>query len=186
MDDPSSIDAARAQWHALHFNRLIDACGGYGRVLELKATRIRKPSALYDYGNPNVACTAPADVVADLERLCGKPIYSAAIADSLPASAAAHDVFQEACQATAELGELMRVLLEAKASRGKLTRRATDVIVGAVRLAITELRDVEATVLERGTVEPVAPPAEAPQDPAGEVVDALERFGRHHVLRRAS
>lgn len=181
MDDLSLSDSARAQWHALHFNRLIEACGGYSRVLELRATRIRK--SLYDYGNPNLACTAPADVIADLERLCGRPIYSAAIAESLPGSVSAQDVFQEACEATAELGELMRVLLEAKAKRGKLTRRATDTIVGAVRLAIGELREIESAVLERGSVEPGANPA---AEPEGALIDAVARFNHHHVQRRAS
>lgn len=150
MDDsrPASPEAAarlaRAQRHALLFRRLIDRCGGYPAVIALGATRLRKPSQLYRFGDPNSGCFAPADVIEDLELLCGEPVYTAAITDNLPGAKLVGDLLQEACETSVSAAELMKVVLAAKASPGGITPRIRAAIVAAADHLVEEVRDVRA------------------------------------------
>lgn len=149
---PASPEAAarlaRAQRHALLFRRLVDRCGGVPAIVALGATRLSKPSQLYRFTDPGSGCFAPADVIEDLELLCGEPVYSAAVAESLPASRLAGDLLQEACETSVSAAELMRVVLAARASPGGITPRIRAAVLAAADNLAEEVRDVRAAAGE--------------------------------------
>lgn len=74
---------------------MISACGGPSAASGV--CRLAK-SRLSEIQDPNTVSDAylPADVIADLEAYCGRPIYSTALAEATPA-AAGDDVVEEAC-----------------------------------------------------------------------------------------
>ena len=82
--------------HAWLARALITACGGPSAAADV--CRLAK-SRLSEIQDPNAPTDAfmPADVIADLEAYCGRPIYSTALAEETPASPAA-DVVTEACE----------------------------------------------------------------------------------------
>ena len=107
----------RAQRHALLFRRLVERCGGIPKIVELGATRLCKPSQLYRFADPASGCFAPADVIEDLEMLCGEPVYTAALGEGLPHRRLVQDLLQETCETSVSTAELMRLVMEAKATR---------------------------------------------------------------------
>lgn len=67
--------AISSREHARLAANLIEACGGLSE--SSRACRVSE-GVLSTYQNPNrPECNMPADVMADLERHCGRPIYSA-------------------------------------------------------------------------------------------------------------
>jgi hypothetical protein len=67
--------------HARLAGDLIDACGGLAEAS--RACRVSE-GVLSTYQNPNrPECNMPADVMSDLEKHCGKPIYSGFIRRNL-------------------------------------------------------------------------------------------------------
>ena len=138
----------RAQRHALLFRRHAARCGGGPQICELGATRLRRPSQLYRFCDPRSGCFAPADVVEDLELLCGEPVYSAALTEGLPAARLVGDLLQEACETSVSAAELMGLVLAAKASPGGITPRIRAAILGAIDHVADELRDVRAAAGE--------------------------------------
>ena len=82
--------------HAWLARALITACGGPSAAADV--CRLAK-SRLSEIQDPNAPTDAfmPADVIADLEAYCGRPIYSAALAEETPAPART-DLVAEACE----------------------------------------------------------------------------------------
>ena len=150
--DPTTL---RAQRHALLFRRLADRCGGIPKIMELGATRLRKPSQLYRFADASAGCFAPADVIEDLELLCGEPIYSAGITEGLPSSRLVGDLLKEVCETSVSTGELMRLVMLAKASPAGITPRIRTTILQALEHVSEELRDVR-TALGRDGAKPAA------------------------------
>lgn len=137
---------ARAQRHALLFRRLTDRCGGIPAIVAMEPppTRLRRPSQLYRFADATSGYFAPADVIEDLELLCGEPIYTAALVESLPSHRLVHDLMQETCETSLGAAELMRVVLAAKGSPGGITPRIRAAILAACEHLAEELRDVRA------------------------------------------
>ena len=135
----------RAQRHALLFRRLAAECGGIPKILELGVTRLRH-AQLNRFADPLSGCFAPADVIEDLETLCGKPLYTAALAEGLPGHLAVRDLLQEACETSCSAAELMRLVAAAKAHPGGITPRIRSAILDAIDRVAEELRDVRGAV----------------------------------------
>lgn len=75
---------------------------------------------LSDYQNANGESFMPADVIADLELACGKPIYSRALFEARPETSEARDLVAEACEAAEGVSDLQRAIRLA-ASDGVIT-----------------------------------------------------------------
>lgn len=81
MGNPSHRPAISPREHARLAGDLVDACGGLAEAS--RACRVSE-GVLSTYQNPNrPECNMPADVIADLEKHCGKAIYSAFIRRNL-------------------------------------------------------------------------------------------------------
>lgn len=121
--------------HARLAGELVEASGGLEEAA--RACRVRK-SALSGYQTPHDPSTMPADVIADLERHCGRSIYSAALFDLCKAPTItgcikemALDLAQEAQDAVASV----RLAL----ADGTLSNNDLDAIAAAERDARTAL-----------------------------------------------
>lgn len=124
-----------ARQHALIARALIDACGG---VDEATSALERLPSKrgrtqLYKYRDAGSACFMPADVIADLEAYCGKPIYSQILFEARPSRPDASCLIKEAC----DVGE-SGVTLQA------LVRR----LAGDDDISENDAREIEAFLLK--------------------------------------
>lgn len=119
--------------HARMARMLIDACNGLDEAAA--ACRVSK-SKLSDYQNPHVGLFMPADVMCDLERYCGRAIYSAAIFDRVQPGVVSADLEAVTCDLSEAGSELQRLTRKALADR-KLTPREID-----------ELSKAEAAVAE--------------------------------------
>lgn len=96
------------QRHALLARQLIEACGGPHAAAE--ATRLEK-SRLSDFQNPNLPqAVMPADVIYDLERMCGQPLYSRALYDASRYGGLPDDAVTEACEASETASQLQRLV----------------------------------------------------------------------------
>ena len=125
------MDALRAQRHALLFRRLAEKCGGIPKIIELGATRLKRPSQLYRFADASSGCFAPADVIEDLELLCGEPVYTAAITEGLPHARLVGDLLKEVCEASCSIADLMKLVMTERA-RGPLAPRFCAAVLEAV------------------------------------------------------
>jgi len=149
----SPVQRQRAQRHALLFRRLVEACGGIPAIVDQEATRLCKPSQLYRFCDATSGQFAPMDVIEDLELLCGQPIVTAALAEALPRARTARELRREACEASAALGDLMHLVLEAGAAKGGLSPRLKAAIIKACDHVSAEIRDVREAALQDGSVD---------------------------------
>ena len=85
---------------------LIDACGGLRVAADV--CRLGK-SRLSEISVPGGAHFMPADVIADLEAYCGRPIYSQAPVEARPGYAESQGLLTEACETTEQAAELQRL-----------------------------------------------------------------------------
>jgi hypothetical protein len=113
--------------HARLARLLIDACNGLDEAAA--ACRVSK-SKLSDYQNPHSALFMPADVMCDLERYCGRAIYSAAIFDRVQPGIVSEDLEAVTCDLTEAGAELQRLTRRALADR-RLTPREIDELAKA-------------------------------------------------------
>lgn len=134
--------AAHAQRHALLFRRLTDRCGGIPAIIALGATRLSRPSQLYRFADPTSGCFAPIDVIEQLELLCGEPVYTTALAESLPSHRLVRDLLQESCETSVAAADLMRLVMAAKATPGGISPRSRAAILKAIDDIAEELRAV--------------------------------------------
>ena len=145
---------ARAQRHALLFRRLTDRCGGIPAIMALDppVTRLCRPSQLYRFADATSGCFAPADVIEDLELLCGEAIYTAALVEAAPSNRVVRDLMLECCDTSVGVADLMRLVMAAKASPAGVTPRIRAAILQACEHLAEELRDVRvaASAVETG------------------------------------
>lgn len=128
-----------ARQHAVLARDLIDACGGL--VEASKNCRLGK-SQLSDFQNPNVEAWMPADVIADLERYCRKPLYSQALVEAAdPDQADFESLKDEACDAVEATAGLLKKIRDALAD-GQLTPAERDALLRDQAAAMRELQGV--------------------------------------------
>lgn len=124
--------------HAGLARRLIEACGGLEEAAA--SCRIGK-TQLSECQNPHGEAFMPADVIADLEQHCGKPLYSRALFEARPEQVHALNLIEEACEAAESVTELQREIRLA-AKDGVITPRELDVLARRHAKAEGELREV--------------------------------------------
>lgn len=126
--------------HALLARDLIGACGGLNEAAS--ACRLER-SRLAMFQDPNSASFMPADVIADLEAYCGRPLYSQALIEARPGGTDHANLAIEVCEAAEAAVDLQRVTRRALAD-GKLTYAERKQVEAALAAVLTELRQVAA------------------------------------------
>jgi predicted nucleotide-binding protein len=126
------------RWHARHARLLIAACGDLDECAT--ACRVRK-TQLSDYQSPQGEGFMPADVIADLERHCGQPIYSGAIASANAEALLAKNLRDEACEAAEAAADLQRRIRIAS-SDDKISSAEREDLARAWSTTMSELRQV--------------------------------------------
>ncbi len=139
-----------ARQHALLARQLIDECGGPEKIVLEGICRFKGTTWLYKFRDAASASFMPADVMADLEAYCGKPIYSRALVDARPAAEDVLNVWAEACEATESAAELQRIARLAQSHPGGPTPRMRMAIEAATLRLEAEARAVRACN-ERGS-----------------------------------
>ena len=130
--------------HSLLARQLIERCGGPHAAAE--ATRLEK-SRLSDFQNPNLPdAVMPADVIYDLERLCGAPIYSRALYDASRYDAAADDALTEACEASETAAELQRLVRTLVATGKPLTEAQKREIARKLTALMSEVQGLSEAI----------------------------------------
>jgi hypothetical protein len=124
--------------HAMLARLLLSECGTLAEAAG--ACRVSVPQ-LSDYQNPNGESFMPADVIADLEAYCGKPVYSRALFEARPETAEARNLVTEACEAAESASDLQREIRLA-ASDGVITPAERTRLERRHAKATEELRDV--------------------------------------------
>lgn len=124
--------------HARYARLLIEACGGLEEAAG--ACRVRK-TQLSDYQSPHGEGYMPADVIVDLELLCGQPIYSRAMQEAQREVTLARDLKEEACEAVEATADLQRKIRLAAADN-LITPREREDLARAHAAAMEELRQV--------------------------------------------
>lgn len=125
--------------HARLARLLIAACHGLDEAAA--ACRVSK-SKLSDYQNPHSALFMPADVMADLERYCGRAVYSGALFDRVAAlTDVAADLEAVTCDFAEAGSELQRLTRRAMADR-RLTPNEFDQLAKAEAQATEALERV--------------------------------------------
>lgn len=115
--------------HARLAHELIEECGGLEEAA--RACRVRK-SALSGYQTPHDPSSMPADVIADLERHCGKAIYSAALFDACQPAPVTGCLKELAFDLAQESMDVVSTVRQALAD-GKLSNNDLDAIAAAER-----------------------------------------------------
>lgn len=137
-------------WHAAKARALMAACGGLveaAGACRLGTSQLSRAQDPLDVGETYL----PADVIAVLEAYCGRPIYSAALAELVAASAAvpAGDVLQEACDVV-ECASALMARARSAASDGQLSpREGADLLKASSELR-AELEQIEALAAAAG------------------------------------
>ena len=126
--------------HARLAGELIDECGGLDEAV--RACRMRK-TTLSDYQNPHRAPTMSADVMADLERYCGRAIYSEAIFGACKPAAVTGCLKELAFDLAQESMDVVTAVREALKD-GRLSPNDLDLIAAAERDAEDALERVRA------------------------------------------
>lgn len=124
--------------HARLAGELIEACGGLEEAA--RACRVRR-SSLSNYENPNEPSTMPADVMVDLERHCGRAIYSVALAELQKRRPITGCLKELAFDLAQESMDVVAVVREALAD-GRLSNNDLDAIAAAERDAEQALERV--------------------------------------------
>ena len=123
--------------HALLARQLIERCGGLCAAAE--ATRLEK-SRLSDFQNPNLPQSCmPADILCDLEAMCGEPLYSRALFEARPYRPDATDALTEACETVETAAELQR-LVRTETAAGRLDEGARRRIHKGIEALLAEAR----------------------------------------------
>jgi hypothetical protein len=131
--------------HAFLARQLLDVFDSLEEAA--KFCRVGVPM-LSDYQSANGQHFMPADVIADLEAGCGKPIYSRALFEARPETVEARDLLVEACEA-AESGSDLQREIRLAAKDGVITATERERLKRRHAQATEELRDV-GLVLDRG------------------------------------
>lgn len=126
------------RWHARHARLLIEAVGDLDECASI--CRVQK-TQLSDYQSRNGEGYMPADVIADLERDCGLPIYSGALASAHKAEMLAKSLRDEACDAAEAAADLQR-RIRAAASDDTITDVEREDLRRAYATTMAELRQV--------------------------------------------
>lgn len=135
------------RWHALRARILIEKCGG---VTEAASACRWDAPRLSRAQTPGSGVTMPIDVVAELERYCGDPVYSRAMVEAITAPPApAEDLKAEACEATEAVAELQREIRLATGD-GQVTPREQTRLTALHEKATQQLRDA-GDAIERAT-----------------------------------
>lgn len=124
--------------HAMLARQLLEQCGTLSEAAA--ACRVSVPQ-LSDYQSPHGESFMPADVMADLEAYCGRPIYSRALFEARPESAEARDLVAEACEAAEGVTDLQREIRLAAAD-GVITPAERTKLERRHAVATQELREV--------------------------------------------
>lgn len=126
------------RWHARHARLLIEAVGDLDECASL--CRVNK-TQLSDYQSRNGVGYMPADVIADLERDCGLPIYSGALATANAEALLAKNLRDEACEAAEAAADLQRRVRIAS-SDDKISSAEREELARAWSTTMSELRQV--------------------------------------------
>ena len=132
------MDPMRHAWLA---RSLIDACGGLRASADV--CRLGK-SRLSEFTTVNTDHFMPADVIADLEAYCGRPIYSQALVEARPGASAGRGLLTEACETTEVAAALQRVARLSAA--GPLSRRTREELLADADELERHLRAIRATI----------------------------------------
>lgn len=124
--------------HARLAADLIDACGGLEEAA--RACRVRK-SALSSYQTPHDPSTMPADVMGDLERHCGRAIYSTVLFEACRPAPVTGCLKELAFDLAQESMDVVAAVREALAD-GRLSNNDLDAIAAAERDAEEALERV--------------------------------------------
>jgi hypothetical protein len=140
--------------HAWLARQLIEACGGLKEIEAAGVCRLKR-SRLSEYQDPigraGIAeAYMPADVLADLELYCGKPIYSRGLLEAHPGHVDTEGLLSEACSTTEAAAELQKTLRKALADPGRLSRAARQHIGTLLATVDQELREVTAEAAREG------------------------------------
>lgn len=123
MANTTHRPAISAMEHARLAGELIHACGGLAEAS--RACRVSE-GVLSTYQNANrPECNLPADVMADLEHYCGKPIYSAFIRRNLGQTVEPGCLRELGCLLTEEGADFQGYIRRALAD-GRLSAREID------------------------------------------------------------
>lgn len=141
----NAMGETKAMRHALRARLLIEQCGG--GLLAQEACRV-SDSQLSRYADPNHPDFMPADVIADLEAMCGKAIYSQFLLEQAPSTASAASVLEEACDTVQAASDLLGVVRRATADR-QLSRNELLTIERAAHRLSDELLQFKSAVAER-------------------------------------
>lgn len=133
--------ALSSREHARLARELVEACGGPAEALS--ACRIKTKSQLCEYGLPQIPATMPADVIADLERHCGKPIYSSVLFELVQRETVAGSVQALACDLTEATADVQRTVRRAIAD-DRLSPNEHNAIDAAIDVARETLAQLEA------------------------------------------
>jgi len=137
------VSPVNARMHALLARELIDACGGLDEAVG--ACRLQK-SRLSECQNPDrppdQPAYLPADVIADLEAYCGKPLYSRVLAEARPSAPDGKSIVEEISDATEDMAELQRLVRKVRSTGRPMTPRERLVVDAAVLRLREELGDV--------------------------------------------
>lgn len=138
-----------ARQHALIARALIDACGGVDEATnaleQLPSKRGR--TQLYKYRDAGSGCFMPADVIADLEAYCGKPIYSQILFEARPTKPEVASLIEEACD-VGESGMTLQALVRRLAGDDDVSENDAREIEAYLLLHEGQVREVRAA-LER-------------------------------------
>ena len=133
-----------AERHALLARRLMDACGG--PVASADFCRLEK-SQLSRFGDPEAGQFMPADVICDLERKAGSPIYSQAIADWRPPVGEIECIVTESMVHTEAAADLQREAREAAKDR-TITPAEARRLRRRILSQQEHLRELDATIVK--------------------------------------
>ena len=155
-DDALRLDATRAddkrprsmneRQHAHLAKVLIQACGGFDEAID--ACRVGR-TQLYQYADPASGHFMPADVMADLEAYCGRPVYSRTLTRFRPAAEVAANAVAEACD-VGQAGMRVQELVRRLAGDGELSENDKRQIEGVIAQAEAEIQELRAAVDGRG------------------------------------
>lgn len=103
--------------HAYLARALQDACGGADRcVTLLEATQSAMGrSSMYACRDPESGKTMPAGAIHQLELVCGRKIYSQALAEAVPLPSDAECAISEACEGSEMMARAQSLIRKAGA-----------------------------------------------------------------------
>lgn len=136
------MDPMRHAWLA---RSLIDACGGLPASADV--CRLAK-SRLSEFTIPTSGAYMPADVIADLEAYCGRPIYSQALVEARPGYTESAGLLIEACETTERAAQLQHLVRQL--TNGPFDRRSREELLSDVDAVETHIRAIRAAATAGG------------------------------------